>query len=175
MNAVTQALIERMVGAGYALPDEIVGCTPEEVAGIEARFGLRLPRVYREFLLAMGRGAGRFLRGTDVFYPTVLELRQWAEELLEECGRPFALPEDAFVFLTHQGYQFGYFHTGSGEDDPPTYRYLECDPVPVQNDGSFSGMLRAEFEGEIALWMKLSPGTEAILEDADRRAAATEE
>ena len=98
-----QALIGRMVSAGYARTDEIRGCTPEEVAGIEARFGLRLPQVYREFLLAMGRGAGRFFRGTDVFYPTVFELRQWAEELLEECRQPFALAGDAFVFLMHRG------------------------------------------------------------------------
>ena len=166
-----QALIERMVGTGYARPDELLGCTPEEVARIEARFGLRLPRIYREFLLAMGRGAGRFFRGTDVFSPAVLELRQWAEELLEECGRPCALPDDAFVFLMHQGYQFGYFRTGGGEDDPPLYRYVECDPAPVQNARSFSEMLRAELESHIATWERLSPDAKAILDAADRRAA----
>ncbi len=165
-----QALIERMVSAGYARTDEIRGCTPEEVAGIEARFGLRLPQVYREFLLAMGRGAGRFFRGTDVFYPTVFELRQWAEELLEECRQPFALAGDAFVFLMHQGYELGYFHTGSGEDDPPLYRYVECDPAPVQNASSFSEMLREELEAHIAGWQQFPPDTKAILEDADRRA-----
>ncbi len=167
-----EALIERMLDSGYARRDEIRGCTPDEVAEIEARFGLPLPGMYRAFLLAMGRGAGRFLAGTHVFYPTVLELRQWAEELLRECGQPFALPGDAFVFLDHQGYQFGYFHTSGGEDDPPTYRYVECEPAPVLNNASFSGFLRSALEDEIAIWAKLSPRTKTLMEDARRRAAA---
>src|SRR3954464_9362732 len=109
------ALSKEMVRAGLARPDELRGCAETEIASIEEQFGVVLPSAYRDWLLAMGKGAGQYLMGTDAFFPTVLTLRSWAEELLEENGQPFELPAACFVFLMHQGYQFMYFETGNGE------------------------------------------------------------
>ena len=66
----------------------------------------------------------------------MIGIKEGAEELLEDDdtwlieergaeGNPFELPDDAFIFLMHQGYQFMYFHTADRNEDPPVYYYLE--------------------------------------------------
>jgi len=57
----------------------------------------------------------------------VLELllaKEWAKELLQNNNFPLPLPDDAFVFFMHQGYQFSFIRLSEGSD-PPTYSYLE--------------------------------------------------
>jgi hypothetical protein len=117
-------IVETIVLSGLASEAELQGCTEAELTHLESTLGLGLPRAYREFLLRAGRGAGRLFRGTDVFYPTLLNLREWADELLEEDSGRFVIPADAVVIGMHQGYQFLYLRVGEG-DDPPVYRYVE--------------------------------------------------
>jgi hypothetical protein len=99
-------------------------CSQEEVQALEQFIGRPLPLAYREFLLLMGKGMDEFLRGSEIFYPTMYELQQDAVELLKEDDFPEQLPRDAFVFFMHEGYQFNFFHTSEG-DDPPVYRFYE--------------------------------------------------
>ncbi len=72
----------------------------------------------------MGHGAGKFLRGSDCFFKNLPYLKEWAIELLQENNFAEPLPDDAFVFFMHQGYQFSFFRLLEG-DDPPTYSYSE--------------------------------------------------
>jgi hypothetical protein len=58
--------------------------------------------------------------------------------LLEESGRPFALPPDAVVFAMHQGYQFCYFHAEGITDDPAVFYYFEGWPAARQPNDRFS-------------------------------------
>ena len=117
-------LAAEIVASGLATASQMAGCSPGEVAEIERKFPVKLPEVYRDWLLAMGRGAGDYLKGSDAFYPEILVIREWADELLAEDGRPIVLPSDAFVFLMHQGYQFLYFRTAEGVPDPPVLYYF---------------------------------------------------
>lgn len=128
MNESIQQLASAIVSSGIARPGELTGCTPEEIASLERKFGIKLPELYRDWLRTMGRSAGHYLQGSDAFYPALLELRDWATELLAENGNPFSLADDAFVFLMHQGYQFLYFRTGSQNPDPPVMYYFEGKP-----------------------------------------------
>jgi hypothetical protein len=96
----------------------------------------------------MGHRAGRFFQGTDIFYGDGLfDLRQDAEELLEEDegDEVIRLPEDAFVFAMHQGYEFTYFRLSEG-DDPPVYQFMEGKGPPVKSWPSFSDYLIAYAE-----------------------------
>jgi hypothetical protein len=104
--------------------DKIIPCTEEEVRTLEQEVGLSLPAAYREFLLWMGHGTDGLLRGSDCLYEDLILLQRDAVGLMKEDDYPEPLPEDAFVFLMHQGYQFGFFRTSEG-DDPPVYRYYE--------------------------------------------------
>jgi hypothetical protein len=125
MTERIESLAREIAAAGLARLEELRGCADADIASIEETFGVVLPAAYRDWLAVMGRGAGQYLLGTDAFYPKVLKLRTWAEELLEENEDPFQLPANAFVFLMHQGYQFMYFETGTGDSDPAVFHYFE--------------------------------------------------
>jgi SMI1 / KNR4 family (SUKH-1) len=84
------------------------GCSPEEITSVESDQGIPLPPDYRRFLELMGRDGGGLVGGSDLCFPEMLGLRQHAIELLAENESIFQLPEDAVVFMMHQGYQFMY-------------------------------------------------------------------
>jgi hypothetical protein len=125
MSSRMQQLALDLQSAGLVRPTDLTGCNPDDILALEQKFGITLPETYCDWLRVMGRGAGHYLEGSDAFYPRLLELRSSAEELLIENGRPFFLPQDAFVFLMHQGYQFLYFRTAPPDADPPVILYLE--------------------------------------------------
>jgi hypothetical protein len=103
---------------------QFIPCTEEQVASLEDWYGHALPRAYREFLFWMGSWGGGFLIGSHCFYGELKDIQTWAKDLLREDEYPGTLPEDAFVFWMHQGYQFYFFRCHEGED-PPVYYYLE--------------------------------------------------
>ena len=106
-------------GLELALP-----CTEQEIASLEKHIRRTLPPAYREFLGWMGRGAGGFLRGSFCFYEDLFDLTKISEQMLKQNRFRKKLPNDAFVFWMHQGYQFLYFCPSEGED-PPVHYYNE--------------------------------------------------
>ena len=150
MGDATSEAINKLVKGGLAKPEEICGCSAAEIAEIEAASGhaAQLPAQYRSFLREMGRSAGHFLRGTDVFYPQILKLRNIALALLRECAVGWSLGSHDFVFSSHQGYQFLFFDWSRG-DDPPVMLFLEGDTEPRQVFASFSEWLRQSVRDEL--------------------------
>ncbi|MGH2495033.1 MAG: SMI1/KNR4 family protein [Ktedonobacteraceae bacterium] len=104
--------------------EKIIPCTEEEVRILERKIRHSLPAAYREFLLWMGQGTGGLFQGSECLYWDLIPLQKAAVKLMQEDEFVDPLPEDAFVFLMHQGYQFHFFRTNEG-DDPPIYYYLE--------------------------------------------------
>lgn len=127
--------------------DELLGCTRDDVIAIEQKLGISLPRAYQEFLLSMGHSAGQFLRGSDCFFKHLPQLQEWGVELLQENNFAESLPEDAFIFFMHQGYQFSFFLVSEGAD-PPTYSYCEGtnETSFIKSHESFSKFLATEVE-----------------------------
>lgn len=82
-----------------------------------------LPLTYLEFMYKAGNGAD-FLAGTDYSMKYILELKEWAVELLGENNFSEKLSDNEFVFMMHQGYMFWYFNLDEG-DDPPVFLYDE--------------------------------------------------
>lgn len=144
------AIIETIIDSGLASETELCGCTDAEIADLESRLGLRLPQRYREFLRKAGRGAGRLFRGTDVFYPALLNLQGWATELVAEEGGPFVLPADAIVIGMHQGYEFLFIRAGEG-DDPAVYRFVEGHLDRDTIAGAFSQYLAKAVDDHIVM------------------------
>lgn len=130
-----------LVAAKICKPDEIKGCTVDEVSELERLVGIKFPSQYRNFLLDVGNGAGNFFRGTDIFFRALDDLNGEAIALLEENGEVFSLPEDAFVFSMHQGYEFNYFLASDGEN-PPVYQYVEGNGMPVITWKTFDDYIR---------------------------------
>jgi hypothetical protein len=117
------------------------GCTFIEIRDLESYFGLRLPERYKEFLQTMGKSAGQFMVGTDMFYKSLFNNREALEEVLGLDAHPFPLKKEMFVFSSHQGYIFHFFDTSLGIDDPPVYGYAEGDLEVRAIDKDFSTYL----------------------------------
>jgi hypothetical protein len=150
-HPILREVLDRLVSSGLARKQEIFGCSAGEIRQLEASIGVPLPGLYRGFLEVMGRGAGDFLIGSDLFFPEVMGLRAAAEGLLADCCPGVSLPENALVFFMHQGYQFLYMLTGEGEDDPPVYYYLEGKEAPELKWPHFSAFLIGCLEDEVAI------------------------
>jgi SMI1-KNR4 cell-wall len=135
-------LVAALLSSGLALPVEITGCSDEEIALIEKDQNIKVPRLYRDFLLRIGRGAGRLLEGSDAFFPAIIGLRKAALDLLAANSECFGLPENALVFLMHQGYLFLCLLTAVGDEDPPVLTYEEGAGVLEQRWPHFSDFLQ---------------------------------
>jgi hypothetical protein len=151
-SAVEKAIAE-LIEAGLVNPTALKGCTPQEIARIEARFDLQLPPVYKEFLARMGKAAGQFLRGSDFLYPAPLRLRGDAEAILEESPSPFRLDRGDFVFVGHQGYEFLFLKVADSPD-PPVFLLVE-DGEPNQVFSHFSEWLVSCVADEIEAFKSL--------------------
>ncbi len=147
----------RFETSGLIHPKDLSPCTPNEVRVLEDMLKLTLPSSYKEFLYWGGHSAGPLLRGSDCFWEHLLNIQQWAGELLEENNSPVRLPNDAFVILLHQGYTFMFLRTTEG-DNPPVYRYLEGTTQGsfTADFGSFSDFLAAEIDFTLKVLQKPS-------------------
>jgi len=135
-------LIAKMAAVGMVTTDNIVGCTDEQIAQIEATFAVKLPDSYKQFLTKMGVAAGYFLHGSKLYFPETLTLKQPAEKLLTAADVSFRLSKEDFVFLVHQDYQFMFFDTAAG-DDPPVHRFCEGQLGLEEVDKHFSDWLQS--------------------------------
>ena len=150
MNASAQwadSFRRRLIEAQLARPEEIEGCSSAEIEKLAKSAGVQsLPSFYAEWLRAVGRSAGSFLRGSVAFYPELLQLRADAAEMMGESGRE--LEANAVVCLEHQGYEFAYFLAIPGLDNPPVSLFIEGMAVPETRWPSISMFLDACLEDE---------------------------
>lgn len=121
--------------------NRLKGCSVSEVNRLESYFNISLPLVYKDFLYAMGKDAGKFMLGSSAFYSVLFKLRQDCEEMLLDNG--LTLPDNAFVFWTHQGYQFAFFKVDEG-DNPPIYFYYEGRSDIEEKEASLTDFLAAQ-------------------------------
>jgi hypothetical protein len=133
---------------------QLRGCSELEIMQIERMHGRKLPNQYREFLFIAGRQAGYLFQGTDIFYPTLLTLKSYATQLLEESSKSALLPDKSFVYLVHCGYIFHYFC--SDDDDPPIYGFCEGDSSIAESTLTFTEFLSQEIEQHLAMFGSLS-------------------
>ncbi len=121
----SQQLVDRLIASGIARPDEIMGCSEEDLRIVGQRAPGPLPFPYLDFLYAIGRGAGRFLSEQDVFYPHLLDLNAQAKDILDnwEDGK-LQLPTKAFVVSMRYGDQFLFFDLDGKSDSSELHHYF---------------------------------------------------
>jgi ubiquinone/menaquinone biosynthesis C-methylase UbiE len=117
----------------------LVGCSQAEIEEIKQRQGVnRLPELYVEWMLAMGRQMGGLENfETKLTYPSILDTKAQSFPVLHR--------QDIFV-LTHdaQGDCAIYFH--SGEDDPILY-WISYDGAKTDYE------LKVEDWGRLSAWL----------------------
>ena len=122
---------------------------------IEDKFGAKLPAAYLEFLRVMGRGAGKFLQGDDIFYNSqvpILELFDCALELLEEFDDSHLDLSNSYVFAFHQGYQFLFFRFGN--PNPSVFLYSEGGVEFIKIYETFTEYIQENVDLTIAAFSK---------------------
>ena len=126
--------------------DVVIGMTDAEIDRVRSLWKIRvIPDRYGQFLSLMGRGGGRILRGTDAFFPKILDMRRAADDFFSDNPGGVGLPQGAVVFAMHQGYQV-YWMEDVSLHDPPVSLYMEGDAAPMYRWNSFTGFLNSELE-----------------------------
>lgn len=135
-----QTLVARCVKVGLVKPDEVEGFSDSEIQEMEKMAGNSFPGAYKNFLSVTGRRFGKISRSEAIFLPNAqafLALQKFPVELFAESSLTFRLPTKAIVISQHDGYQFMYFETGSG-DDPPIFMFVEANDEAVLVANSLS-------------------------------------
>lgn len=121
-----------------------VGYLDAEIAAFEERRGVRLPTVFRTWLLEMGRACGDLFCGSDLAGPATFDqFRANAIELLALTDPSLRLPDEAVVYQFHQGYTFLYV-LGIGGFEGPVLQWMEGEHEPQEFAPTFATVVEAE-------------------------------
>lgn len=129
VNLFIEELLEAAGKANrrFYLTEEYIrdGCDCEEIEQIMREQHVDfLPELYRRFLIMMGRGIPNVFRGSDYTCRHLGRAKQAALEGIADNNPSLDFPEDAFVFISHQGYSFFYFRTADRNEDPEIYALI---------------------------------------------------
>ena len=98
------------------------GCDASDIDRLEQRLACVFPNVFREFLMHFGRNCSYLFDGATLemleLFPS---LRDTARLMVAELEQPELIPENAVVFIHHQGYDFAFFVPSNEDADPPVY------------------------------------------------------
>lgn len=135
--------------SGVAQPEELRGCSEDEIAALEHKYGVRLPAVYREYLAVMGHASGRLFTHDHmaVHYRHVLDLTE-----ARRSAEGVMLSADSLIISDRLGEQFEFIRCAGGIDTPVWYFNL-WDREVLQSHASVMDWLecwRAEAETAIA-------------------------
>lgn len=115
-----EALKNRLIGSGIARPEDILGCAPEEIAQLEARFG-PLPDSYKAILMAIGKGAGRLVddHAHWIYFDQIPRINRRARDVLDEYAEDDIdpdVPEEAVFISAEYGEARTYLLARGGAD-----------------------------------------------------------
>jgi len=95
-----------------------------ELSSLEANISVKIPPIYRTLLSLVGHNPNAIADwvGSDWNARDLLNLemhnQRATRDLLYRNGALEHFPDDAFVFLLHQGYSFLYVEAHKGDDSP---------------------------------------------------------
>jgi len=124
IDAATEPFVLRLRGLGLS------GAASDQwtVRDLEQQLRVELPPAYKAFLIVAGNGWEPLEGSHYAIEDDLANLQRSGQRIMKPDGAK--LPDDAFVFLVHQGYACNFFLVQDGED-PPVYEYVEGMP-PVR-------------------------------------------
>ncbi|WP_162958871.1 SMI1/KNR4 family protein [Nocardia yunnanensis] len=128
-----------LLASGIATsPSEIIGCSDSEIDQVVSTAdGFPIPDAYIAFLKAFGRKAGNLFRGTDLFFPGLLDAKDSAVDIASGPDETLTL-DNRFFFGHHQGYKVYFFEAGS----EAVFGYQEGHPHDQRLANSLADWLR---------------------------------
>ena len=125
-------LYQRIIQSQLAAPEQIEGCSEQEIKKLEQTYELPLPYSYKVFLRYFGRRLYGIATDLEFVYPNVLSLTQYARDIDREIQEEGdfnpeeLLPQNAFVFARRYTMEFWYFLAEEDVDNPSIF-FDECD------------------------------------------------
>lgn len=148
---IVGSILEPVLSLDPRIGEGIEGCSAEDIAAIERKFGLTLPPAFVALIARIGRNRAHLFKGADFGYPGFLHFRGSAERALAETETGLSLDPRDFVFDMDQGYQFLFFRADAGED-PEVFLCDPDDPRFVAVSRSFTAWLKLCMDEELELW-----------------------
>lgn len=141
-------IVARIAASPTATPGGIVGCSTDEIAALESRYGIRLPQSYKDVLRAIGRRADGFLdrQEFDVYQDQLLTLTEKAIDIAGDDG--LAFPAHTFFIRGRYLEQFE-FIVCKGGDDAPVHYWNRDDDAPAEVFASIRAWLEAICKDEL--------------------------
>ena len=141
-------LISRMAASGIAKASDLVGCSSEEIAVIEHRYGIVLPNSYRRYLELMGHQSG-LLFASDHMAVSYRHVLAMTEDIQTRRVNPsielcvgdtrapsnFRLPPKAFLIAGRLDAAWQYIQCTS-INDSPVWHFDENDWTIRETDAS---------------------------------------
>lgn len=122
------------------------GYPEADVASMEARLGVRLPAVFRTYLLKMGIGHAELFQGSDLVSPASVEqFRADGIAIMKDSRGEDFLANEAVVFIVHQGYMFFYL-LADGQFDGSVFLYPGGRALPRQASDTFAAFVDTEID-----------------------------
>lgn len=132
----------------YLINDELmIGCSEEEVKKLEEKFKIKLPKLYRNFLLKMGHLAGGFWKDDYYSYDYLIGDKFDGDSLNDILIAKIidnypdkSLPENIFAFWCEPG-DLIYCFLVEDNIDNPNYYYSDGGSFPKLAQGTFFDLL----------------------------------
>lgn len=119
--------------------ENVQACSEEDIKKIEDELTLKLPSLYREFLMICGRGSGLFLKEDFSHYEYLIDIQKFGSELRNDCGYVPAKKGD-LVIATNWDDVINYINVFEGEN-PPVYTFNRVEWMPQLRSNSFTSYL----------------------------------
>jgi len=105
--------------------EAIAPASEDKIKETEKLLGITFPSAYREFLAWMGTDRAGILLGSEWMLEDLPNLGNKMYNKMVEMNFPKPYPEDAFVFLGKQDYEFVFLrlNEGTNGDESLVYRY----------------------------------------------------
>lgn len=121
--------VEWVLGALRAREEFLKGCDRAMIDAVERDARGALPASYVAFLLGAGWDAGDFMRGSDLSIGRLPRLQRDFRSATAGVRPP--IPESAFAFCGHHGYQYLWFVLGDAAD-PVAYYFNDARPESIE-------------------------------------------
>ena len=124
LDARANNLYNRIIQSQLATPEQIKGCSEQEIKKLEQTYNLTLPYSYKVFLQHFGHGFAPIGNEFHYLYQEALSFTQDERNLEQEIRneKDFnpeeLLPENAFIFAMRYDMQIWYFIASEGVEDP---------------------------------------------------------
>ncbi len=118
------SLLDYMEASGVASSKDRFGCSKDEVAILEAKYGVSLPLSYRWYLETMGHKSGRLFTHDHmaVFYRNLISLTvEYRETAAEFPNASVQLPKDAIIIASRLFEQFQFIRCNDALDSGVWY------------------------------------------------------